>query len=108
MREPCGPVRAGRGRGVGSCPACPPGTGPGAAGRGGGGGGVGLVPGVPRRNGDEVDVRVDSPHGRVLVVAPEPVGDLPVGSEVSAEGVLESPEPWRASYLRRLGIAMVL
>lgn len=68
----------------------------------------GFVAGVPRRNGDEVDVRVDSPAGRVLVVAPEPVGDLPVGSEMRAEGVLERPEPWRAGYLRRLGIAMTL
>jgi competence protein ComEC len=68
----------------------------------------GFVAGVPRRSGDEVDVRVDSPAGRVLVVAPEPVGDLPVGSEVRAEGVLERPEPWRAGYLRRLGIAMTL
>jgi competence protein ComEC len=68
----------------------------------------GFVSAVPRRNGDEVDVRVDSPGGRVLVVAHEPVGDLPVGSEVSAEGLLETPEPWRAAYLRRLGIAMTL
>jgi competence protein ComEC len=68
----------------------------------------GFVAGVPRRNGDEVDVRVDSSAGRVLVVAPEPVGDLTVGSEVRAEGVLEPPEPWRAPYLRRLGIAMTL
>src|SRR4051794_9587162 len=68
----------------------------------------GYVAGVPRRSGDEVDVRIDSPGGRVLVVAPEPVGDLAVGSEVRAEGVLEPPEPWRAAYLRRLGIAMAL
>ena len=68
----------------------------------------GFVAGVPRRNGDEVDVRVDSAAGRVLVVAPEPVGDLRVGSEVSAVGVLEEPEPWRAAYLRRQGIAMTL
>jgi competence protein ComEC len=68
----------------------------------------GLVAGVPRRTGDEVDVRVDSPGGRVLVVAPEPVGDLGVGSEVRAEGALEPPEPWRGAYLRRLGIAMIL
>jgi competence protein ComEC len=68
----------------------------------------GYVAGVPRRNSGEVDVRVDSAAGRVLVVAPEPVGDLTVGSEVRAEGVLEPPEPWRAAYLRRLGIGMVL
>jgi competence protein ComEC len=68
----------------------------------------GFVAGVPRRSGDEVDVRIDSPGGRVLAVAPEPIGDLPVGSAVRAEGVLEPPEPWRAAYLRRLGIAMIL
>jgi competence protein ComEC len=68
----------------------------------------GFVAGVPRRNGDQVDIRVDSPGGRVLLVAPEPVGDLPMGSEVSADGVLEPPEPWRAGYLRRQGITMTL
>ncbi|HMA26515.1 MAG TPA: ComEC/Rec2 family competence protein, partial [Solirubrobacterales bacterium] len=68
----------------------------------------GFVAGVPRRNGDEVEVRVNSAAGRVLVVAPEPVGDLRVGSELSAEGVLEQPEPWRAAHLRRQGIAMTL
>jgi competence protein ComEC len=68
----------------------------------------GFVAGVPRRDHGEVDVRLESPAGRVLVVAPEPVGDLPVGSEVRAQGILESPEPWRVAYLRRQGIAMVL
>jgi competence protein ComEC len=68
----------------------------------------GFVSAVPRRNHGEVDVRVDSPAGRLLVVAPEPIGDLPVGSEVRAQGVLQSPEPWRIGYLRRQGIAMTL
>jgi competence protein ComEC len=68
----------------------------------------GYVAGVPRRFNGEVDVRVDSPAGRVLITAPEPVGELPVGSEVHAEGVLQEPEAWRRSYLRRLGIAMDL
>ncbi len=68
----------------------------------------GFVAGVPRRNGDEVDVRVDSPDGPVLAVAPEPVPDLPIGTEVRLDGTLESPEPWRAAYLRRQGIAMTL
>src|SRR5215212_2504251 len=36
----------------------------------------GFVSGVPRRNHGEVDVRVNTPAGRVLVVAPEPIGDL--------------------------------
>jgi competence protein ComEC len=68
----------------------------------------GFVAGVPRRNGEEVGVRVDSPVGRVLAVAPEPVPDLPVGSEIRVEGTLASPEPWREAYLRREGIAMLL
>jgi hypothetical protein len=68
----------------------------------------GFVAGVPRRNGSEIGMRVDSPEGRVLVLAPEPLGDLPVGSEIGAEGTLETPEPWRAAYLRRQGIAMTL
>ncbi len=42
------------------------------------------------------------------MIAPEPVADLTVGSEIRAEGVLETPEPWRAGYLRRQGIAMTL
>jgi competence protein ComEC len=68
----------------------------------------GFVAAVPRHSHDEVDVRVDSPAGRVLVIAPEPVGELPVGSEVHATGVLQLPEPWRVPYLRRQGIAMTL
>ena len=63
----------------------------------------GFVTGVPRRDHGEVAVRVDSPGGRVLVISPEPVAELPVGSEVRAEGVLQEPEPWRAPYLRRQG-----
>jgi competence protein ComEC len=69
---------------------------------------AGFVAGVPRRGRGEVEVRVDSPVGRVLVIAPEPVADLHIGSEVRAEGVLEEPEPWRTTYLRRQGIAMAL
>jgi competence protein ComEC len=68
----------------------------------------GFVSAVPRHNHGEVDVRLDSSVGRLLVVAPEPVGQLPVGSAARAEGVLEMPEPWRAGFLRRNGIAMTL
>jgi competence protein ComEC len=68
----------------------------------------GFVAGAPRRNRGEVDLRVDSPAGRVLMVAPEPVPDLPIGSEVSATGVLASVDSWRAAYLRRQGIATEL
>jgi len=68
----------------------------------------GFVAAVPRRTHGAVDVRIDSPDGRLLVIAPEPVPDLPVGSEVHADGVLQLPEPWRAGALRRQGIAMTL
>jgi competence protein ComEC len=68
----------------------------------------GFVSGVPRRTGDETGVRVDTPAGRVLVTSSGPVGELPVGGDVDAEGVLVPPEPWRTGYLRRQGIAMVL
>ena len=68
----------------------------------------GFVAGPPRRNRGEVDVRVNSPAGRVLMVAPEPVPDLAIGSEVSASGTLAEAESWRAGYLRRQGIAMEL
>ncbi|MGH2983151.1 MAG: ComEC/Rec2 family competence protein, partial [Solirubrobacterales bacterium] len=68
----------------------------------------GVVAGIPRRNDGEVSVRVETPSGRVLVIAPEPVAELAVGSMVSAEGVLAIPEPWRAGELRRRGIAMTL
>lgn len=68
----------------------------------------GFVAGVPRRTGEEVSVRVDSPVGRVLLVSSGTVRDLRIGSEVTADGILETPEPWRTGYLRRQGIAMLL
>jgi competence protein ComEC len=69
---------------------------------------TGSVAGVPRRDDGEVEMRVDTPRGRVLLIAPEPVAELPVGSKIRAAGVLGQPEPWRAGYLRRQGIAMTL
>ncbi len=68
----------------------------------------GFVAGVPRRSQGEVAVRVNSPAGRILAISSEPVPELPVGSEVRVDGVLQQPEPWRAAYLRRQGIAMAL
>jgi competence protein ComEC len=69
---------------------------------------TGFVSGVPRRMGDEIGVRLDSPAGRVLLAVSTPLPELPVGGEIRAEGVLAEPEPWRAAHLRRQGIAMVL
>ena len=68
----------------------------------------GFVAAVPRRADGEVDVRVDTPAGRLLVEAPEPLPDLDVGAAVSATGTLRAPSEFEAPYLRRLGIERVL
>jgi len=69
---------------------------------------TGHVTAVPRRADGEVRVPVDSPEGRLLVVAPEPVPDLPVGRTVQASGEIRDPAPWEAAWLTRHGIADVL
>ncbi len=69
---------------------------------------TGYVAAVPRRSNGEVRVELDTPGGRVLAQAPEPVADLSPGIEVSAEGRLQPAPPWLAPNLRRHGIAMVL
>src|SRR5215211_5108828 len=69
---------------------------------------AGFVSGVPRRTGGELAVPVDSPAGRVLVAVQGPVGEIHPGEEVRAGGVVAPPDPWRAAYLRRQGIAMTL
>lgn len=68
----------------------------------------GFVTAVPRRSEGEVQVRVQTADGRLAVEAPEPVPDLPVGREITADGVLRDPLPWQVGYLRRYGIAQVL
>ena len=68
----------------------------------------GFVEAVPRRQEGEVRVRVATADGRLLVTAPEPVGDLPVGHEVVATGTIRSVADWERAYLERLGIARVL
>ena len=60
----------------------------------------GFVAAVPRRADGEVDVRVDTPAGRLLVEAPEPLPDLDVGAAVSATGTLRAPSEFEAPYLR--------
>jgi competence protein ComEC len=68
----------------------------------------GHVAAVPRRTGGEVRVRVDTPDGRLMVKAPEPVPDLPVGATVRARGTIRDPGPWEAGWLRRLGVRDLL
>ena len=68
----------------------------------------GAVTAVPRRSGGEVRVRVETSRGLVLVLANEPVPDLPVGDGVRVAGMIRDPAEWERDYLRRLGIADVL
>jgi competence protein ComEC len=69
---------------------------------------AGHVAAVPRRAHGKVAVRVDTPDGRLLVEAPEPVPELPVGRAVEAIGTVRDPSPWEESWLARLGIHTVL
>ncbi len=64
---------------------------------------TGFVEAVPRRSHGEVRVQVRGGAGRVVVVAPEPVADLPVGSEVEVRGTLSEPDDFRAAELERIG-----
>ncbi|MGH2963472.1 MAG: ComEC/Rec2 family competence protein, partial [Solirubrobacterales bacterium] len=68
----------------------------------------GIVTAVPRRSDGTVSVRIETAAGRVLVEAPEPVEELPVGREVRATGTLREPAPWQSAYLERHGIGEIL
>jgi competence protein ComEC len=68
----------------------------------------GFVTAVPRRSDGTVSVRVQTASGRLLVEAPEPVPELPVGREVQAVGTIGEPPQWEADYLRLHGIGEVL
>lgn len=68
----------------------------------------GFVAAVPKRSEGKVRVRVETADGRLVVEAPEPVPDLPMGAEVRAEGVVRMPEPWLRHYLSILGVQRVV
>jgi competence protein ComEC len=68
----------------------------------------GFVAATPSRSSGIVRVQVASPGGRLLVEAREPIGDLPIGSEVAASGTLRRAPPWEAGWLTRNGIRDVL
>ena len=68
----------------------------------------GFVAAVPKRSDGEVRVRVQTNDGRLLVEVHEPVADLGVGVGVEATGTIREPQDWERSYLRRLGIGVVL
>jgi competence protein ComEC len=68
----------------------------------------GYVAAVPDRGGGEVAVRLQTPHGRLLVEAREPVPELPVGSLVGVRGRAREADEWEAARLERLGIATIV
>jgi competence protein ComEC len=69
---------------------------------------AGFVAAVPRRADGEVSVRIDTPEGRVLVQAPEPVADLDIGAGITATGTIRLPAEFERDYLARLGIGRIL
>jgi competence protein ComEC len=68
----------------------------------------GFATAVPRRADGRVQLRVDTPDGRLLVVAPEPVPDLEIGSAIAASGTIREPSPFERAYLARSGIRRIL
>jgi len=69
---------------------------------------TGYLTAVPRRDDGSVDLRLETPDGRLLVEAREPLGDVQVGQALRAVGVVRAPSDFEAPYLERLGIATVL
>ena len=68
----------------------------------------GYVEAVPRRTPGATRIQVSTPAGRLLVEATGFVGELDVGEEIEAAGVLARPPAWYAGTLERRGVAMVL
>jgi competence protein ComEC len=68
----------------------------------------GFATAVPRRARGMVSVRVQTADGRLLVRAPEPVPEIPVGREIEARGILAEPAEWERGYLRTHGIHAVV
>ncbi|GIK77172.1 MAG: membrane protein [Actinomycetes bacterium] len=66
---------------------------------------AGHVAAPPRRGYGDVRVLVDTPRGRAVAVASEPVPDLAVGDGVAVRGRLRPPDGFRAGELARLGAA---
>jgi competence protein ComEC len=69
---------------------------------------TGYLLAPPRRAHGEVSLQLATPRGRLMVRAPEPVPDLPLGTGLRARGTFLEADPWREAWLRRIGIASVL
>jgi competence protein ComEC len=70
---------------------------------------VGWVDGVPRRSFGEVRVPLETPQGKVVAIAPEPVPPLEPGTGVRVRGTLERPaDPFLRGELERQGARLAL
>ncbi|HET6830453.1 MAG TPA: ComEC/Rec2 family competence protein [Solirubrobacterales bacterium] len=67
---------------------------------------TGFVSAPPRRGYGEVRVQLDTPQGRIVAVAPEPVPELDVGTGVAVRGRLRAPEDFHVAELARAGAAL--
>lgn len=68
----------------------------------------GFVSAVPTRSQGQVTVTIQTPDGRLLARAPEPVADLSIGASVRVRGTVADPGEWERSRLERLGIRDLL
>jgi competence protein ComEC len=68
---------------------------------------TGVVAAAPRGEREGVSFELATPRGRLLVTAPFGT-EVEQGAVVRAGGRLAEPDPWRASALRRRGIAQTL
>jgi competence protein ComEC len=68
----------------------------------------GFVAAVPTRSGGRVRVALATADGRLLVEAPEPVGDLAIGAAVRARGTARDPADWERVRLAGLGVRTIV
>jgi competence protein ComEC len=68
---------------------------------------TGIVAAAPRAEREGVSFELATSRGRLLVTAPFGT-EVEQGAVVRAAGGLAEPDPWRASALRRRGIALTL
>ncbi len=68
----------------------------------------GFVTAVPSRSDGIVRALVETTSGRLVVEAPEPVGDLPIGAAVRATGTVRRPGEWERGRFEREGARALL
>jgi competence protein ComEC len=68
----------------------------------------GFPTATARHSFGEARVPFETVDGRLMLVIPEPVGELPIGRGLAVRGVLAEPEDFRADELARAGAALEL